>query len=325
MSRIHTMLTTIFRGARSALLPALLLTLAGSLVTPATADAQRRRRAAAAQEDEDGPSRPQVTLSDLDTVAPKLQSANLDEVREGIDLLVIIDSPEVIPHLATFLRGGAPDALTNRALEALRGLGHASAIDVLTEFTNHRRVAARRRAYQALAAIEDERVAPLLERGLRDSDRTVRGAAALALGNIGARGSIEILFRAFERNVIEAAIALGKIAPANALERYHGFLGREPLGVMLSGYEHFLRRDDIPFEAKKDIIERLGEVAGVMVRRFLGEYFATLPERTRNREIRELKELLQETIRRIPEEAAGTTIRGGAATPAPAAPEGGAQ
>ena len=280
------------------------------------AEAQRRGRRAA----NDTPSRPQVTIADLDTGAARLLGANPDEVREAIDLLVIIARPEVVPHLATFLRSGPRDHLTNRALVALRGLADPSSIEVLTEFTNHRRVAARRRAYQALAVIEDGRVRGLLERGLRDSDRTVRGAAALALGEIGARQSLDLLFRAFERNVVEAAIAIGKIAPAASIERYNGFLGREPLGVMLSGYGQFLRRDDIALGKKKEMIERLGEVAGVMVRRFLEDYLRTLPERTRNRGLIELKTLLEETIRRIPEEAAGTRVGGAAAPAAPATP-----
>lgn len=271
-----------------------------------TATAQRR----GAQSD-DEPSRPQVTLNDLDEIVPKLQSANLDEVREAIDLLSVIDHPRVVPHIAELLRSGRPDAITNRALSALRGLAAPDSIEVLTEFTNHRRPGARRRAYQALAAIEDRRVAPLLERGLRDSDRTVRGAAALALGEIGARGSLDTLFRAFERNVIEAAIAIGKLGNAASIERYDSFLGREPLGVMLSGYNEYLRRRDISHDHKKAIVERLGEVAGVMVRRFLQDYLRTLPERTRNRQIREMKELLEETIARIPEEAAGVRINNG--------------
>lgn len=278
------------------------------LVVSTTA-AQPRR---GGQSDDDEPARPQVTLADLDEITPKLQSANLDEVREAIDLLSVIDHPRVVPHLAELLRSGRPDAITNRALSALRGLAAPQSIEVLTEFTNHRRPGARRRAYQALAAIDDRRVAPLLERGLRDSDRTVRGAAALALGQIGARGSLDTLFRAFERNVIEAAIAIGKLGNASAIERYDAFLGNEPLGVMLSGYNEFLRRNDIAHDAKKAIVERLGEVAGVMVRRFLQDYLRSLPERTRNRQIREMKELLEETIARIPEEAAGVRVGPGA-------------
>lgn len=289
------------------------MALVAALMGTASAEAQRGRRPRAQAES----NQPRATLQDLDAIVAKLQSANPDEVREAIDLLSVIDRPEVVPPLADLLRAGQPDPITDRALEALRGLAAPAAIDVLTEFTHHRRVAARRRAYQALAAIDDPRVPGLLERGLRDSDRSVRGAAALALGEIGARQSLEILFRAFERGVVEAAIAIGKLGDAAAIERYSEALGREPLGVMLSGYREFLGRSDIPLASKKAIIERLGEVAGVMVRRFLGEYLDTLPERTRNRQIRELKELLQETISRIPEEAAGTRV-------GPGAPQGGA-
>ncbi|HJL06238.1 MAG TPA: HEAT repeat domain-containing protein [Polyangiaceae bacterium LLY-WYZ-15_(1-7)] len=276
-------------------------------VDPPSAEAQRRQRRAA----EDAPSGPRVTLADMDEILPRLQSANPDEVREAIDLLVIVDRPQVVPPLAELLRSGQPDRITDRALEALRGLAHPNAIEVLTEFTNHRRVGARRRAYQALAAIDDERVRPLLERGLRDSDRTVRGAAALALGEIGAKPSLDLLFHAFERGVVEAAIAIGKLGDEGSVERYSEFLGREPLGVMLSGYEEYLGRSDIDLETKAAIVDRLGEVAGVMVRRFLQSYLNQFPSRIRDQEVRELFERVEETIARIPEEAAGETIGGG--------------
>ena len=276
-------------------------------VDPPSAEAQRRQRRTA----EDAPSGPRVTLADMDEILPRLQSANPDEVREAIDLLVIVDRPQVVPPLAELLRSGQPDRITDRALEALRGLAHPNAIEVLTEFTNHRRVGARRRAYQALAAIDDERVRPLLERGLRDSDRTVRGAAALALGEIGAKPSLDLLFHAFERGVVEAAIAIGKLGDEGSVERYSEFLGREPLGVMLSGYEEYLGRSDIDLETKAAIVDRLGEVAGVMVRRFLQSYLNQFPSRIRDQEVRELFERVEETIARIPEEAAGETIGGG--------------
>lgn len=276
-------------------------------IDPPSAEAQRRQRRGA----EDTPSGPRVTLADMDEVLPRLQSANPDEVREAIDLLVIVDRPEVVPPLAELLRSGQPDRITDRALEALRGLAHPNAIEVLTEFTNHRRVGARRRAYQALAAIDDERVRPLLERGLRDSDRTVRGAAALALGEIGAKPSLDLLFHAFERGVVEAAIAIGKLGDEGSVERYSEFLGREPLGVMLSGYEEYLGRSDIDLETKAAIVDRLGEVAGVMVRRFLQSYLNQFPSRIRDQEVRELFDRVEETIARIPEEAAGETIGGG--------------
>ncbi len=278
----------------------LLILLTGLVLSVASpGSAQRRRARAAAQA-------PRVTLRDLPTIAPKLNSANPDEVREAIDLLVVIDHRDVIPHLADLLHSGRNDAITNRALEALRGLARVESVEVLTEFTTHRRVSARRRAYAALAAIEDDRVSALLQRGLRDSDRSVRGAVALALGNIGATDAIDILFRAFDRGVIESAIAIGKLGNEESIERFSGYLGQRSLGVVLSGYDQYLRRDDISEEAKLTIVDRLGEVAGGTVREFLSAYLRTFSDRNRS----ELKQRVEETIRRIPEGNQGQTIGG---------------
>jgi HEAT repeat protein len=237
------------------------------------------------------------TLADLATIVPKLESARQDEVREAIDLLTVIDRPEVVAPLSQLLRSGQPDAITDRALEALGALGQASSVDVLVEFTHHRREAARRRAYQALAAIRDPRIPRLLEQGLRDSDRSVRGAAALALGQIGARDSVDTLFIAFDRGVIEAAIAIGKLGDKAAVQKFSESVGRRPLSVMLSGFEQFVRRRDLEDEVKLEIVQRLGEVSGPLVKTFLREYLGTFSERDRSA----LKRAVEETIRRIPD------------------------
>ncbi|MCB9616546.1 MAG: HEAT repeat domain-containing protein [Sandaracinus sp.] len=286
----------------------LLVLLLALSASTALAQPARRGRAAAT----DAPAQPRVTLADLEGILPRLRSNDADQVREAIDLLTIIDRPEVVPPLAELVRAGQSDVITDRAIGALERIAEPSSIDLLTELLNHRRPGARRRAYAALAAIDDPRVRPLLERGLRDSDRSVRGAAALALGEIGAKQSLDLLFRAFERNVVEAAIAIGKLGDAESVERYHAFLGQEPLGVMLTGYDAFLRRSDVPLATKKAIVERLGEVAGVSVRRFLQDYLASFPERIRDRGQRELKTLVEQTIARIPETAAGVRVGGGA-------------
>ncbi len=305
----------------------LFLLLVAALVLPSVVEAQHRphgqsghghtahhgahgQAAAGAADDHDAPA---PTLADLDSILPKLHSQNPDEVREAIDLLSIIDKPAVIPHLAELLRSGQPNAITNRALEALAGLAHPSAIDVLTEFTHHRRAGARLLAYKALAAIDDPRIPALLEQGLHDSDRNVRATTALALGNIGARHSLDVLFQAFEHGVVEAAISIGKLGDKHAVDRFTGYLGSRPLSIMLSGYEQFLKRDDIPVETKTDIVARLGEVSGPMVRSFLEDYLSDFPEHDRSK----LKRHVEDTLRRIP--AGG----GHAAAAAPTAPAGG--
>jgi hypothetical protein len=65
---------------------------------------------------------------------------------------------------------------------------------------------------------------------------------------------------------------------------------------MLSGYREYLARSELPVEVKTDIVARLGEVSGPMVRRFLEEYLATFAERDRS----PLKRHVDQTLRRIP-------------------------
>jgi hypothetical protein len=270
-----------------------------------TADAQRGRRGGSrgGQPSEDAAEGasdlPTPTVRDIDEIAAQLDSANEDDVRGAIDLLSVIDHPSVVPHLARVLRSGRSDEVTNRALTALRGLAHPSAIDVLVEFTHHRRAGARRLAYQALAAIQDRRVPALLEQGLRDSDRNVRATCARSLGEIGANQSVGTLFLAFDRGVVEAAISIGKLGSRQQLTQFNEHLGNMPLSVMLSGYTEFVRRSDLPDEVKIDIIGRLGEVSGPMVRVFLQRYLDTLPTRGRAANSR-LRTVVIDTLRRIP-------------------------
>lgn len=271
------------------------LLIASQALAPSGADAQRRRGRAAASADGE-PTAPTPTVADLAEIVPRLQSTSPDQVREAIDLLSVIDDPRVVPPLADLLRSGQPDAVVDRALEALRGLAAPTSIDVLTEFTRHRRAGARRRAYLALAAVRDRRVPALVEQGLRDSDRAVRGACALALGTMGASSSLDLLFRAFDRGVLEAAVSIGKLGNDASVERFTEHLGQVPLSVMLSGYEQFLRRTEISEQVKVDIVSRLGDVSGAAVRGFLAQYLDTFNARDRGR----LRTVVQDTLRRIP-------------------------
>ena len=102
-----------------------------------------------------------------------------------------------------------------------------------------------------------------------------------------------------ERGVVEAAISIGKLGNAGSVERFTEYLGEAPLSVMLSGYREYLGRDDIPDDAKVDILGRLGEVSGPMVRQFLQRYLDTFPTRGRRSRGR-VREVVVETLRRIP-------------------------
>ena len=68
---------------------------------------------------------------------------------------------------------------------------------------------------------------------------------------------------------------------------------------MLSGFQEFVRRDEIPEPVKIQIVTRLGEVSGPLVRQFLQRYLDTLPTRGRAARTR-LRTTVVETLRLIP-------------------------
>jgi HEAT repeat protein len=296
---------------------ALLLAAPVASAQPRAPRTPRGRRPPATTSPTGEPAAPAPTIEDLGTIVPRLQSANSDDVLNAIDQLSVIDDPRVVPPIVAMIRAGQTDTITERAIEALRGLAAPSSLDCLAELTHHRRAAVRRRAYLAIAAIHDPRARGLLEQGLRDSDRNVRGEAADQLGRTGARASLDLLFRAFDRGVVEAAAAIGRLGDSASVERFDEHLGHAPLSVMLSGYEQFLGRTDIDEDTKVDIVGRLGEVSGRTVREFLGQYLLTFSARDRSR----LRTVVSQTLARIPQDA--PTRPGAAATP-PATTTGGA-
>ena len=251
----------------------------------------------------------------LAEVTAKLGGPDAD-VLAALETLAETKPPQAVGPIVTLIREGRRDAVTDRAIETLGAIAHRSAIPGLLELLRHRREGVRIRAYRALAAIDDPRVPALLEQGLRDSSAAVRGAAARALGEVGARGSVDTLLVAFDRGVPEAAAALGKLGDARVVSRFDRYLGARPLSVMLSGYDAFLKRTDLSRDVKKDIVVRLGEVASPEIRQFLLAYLGTLDARRDGA----LYELVGRTARRIRQRGAPTGAPG--ARPTGARPTG---
>jgi HEAT repeat protein len=173
--------------------------------------------------------------------------------------------------VAKLLERGHTDAVTDRALETLGALGAPQGGRVLAQFTHHRRPAARARAFAALGRVAgaDAQLRQRVADGLRDSSPSVRGAAARALELLSAREATPTLLQALGRGVPEAAVTLGAIGEPSSLEAFTAYLGKQPLDVMLSGYDRWLSRPDLDEKAKLGIIARLEDVAGPAVLRFV--------------------------------------------------------
>jgi HEAT repeat protein len=228
-------------------------------------------------------------------LSAELASGDEGRTEAALDALGERGGRDAVAVLTEFIRAGQPDALTDRALRALGAARSPEALDVLAAMTRHRRAAARVATFASIARIGGERANLLLAGGLRDSDAGVRGACAHSLGERGARTQIEPLFRAFERGVPEAAVAVARLAKPAELARFHARLGLAPIQNMLAGYEQLLLRTDIDEATKLDVIARLGEVASLSVKRFLERLQA---DHDWSRQLR-VQRSLSDTARRI--------------------------
>jgi hypothetical protein len=209
-----------------------------------------------------------------DALSAALTSGDVARAEAAIDALGKRGDRAAVGALVELVRQGQPDALTDRALRALGETRSPDALPFLSELTHHRRSQARQAAYGAAGRIDNEAANELLAQGLRDSDPGVRGLCARSLGERGAKSQLDVLWRGLERGVPEASVAIGRLAAPDAVARLHAFLGQLPIQVMLGGYEQLLLRDDVQEDVKLDIVARLGEVAGLTVKRFLEELLA---------------------------------------------------
>ncbi len=274
----------------------------------------------AARESAAQPTRPAATQPaqrppTLREAVQRLQSSNPDEVSDAIDALTRIGTPEVVPPLVALIHQGLPDDLLETVVTKLGIIGRPEAIDELSALLHHRRPAVRQKAVTALSRIRDPRVRALIESALRDSDGAVRGEAATALGRINARASVELLQRAFERNVPEAAESIGALGDVAAADRLLEAVGRARLSVLLPGFRRFLDRRDLSDDTKVRIIEQLVTRAPTAeVKAFLREWVATvLPtDRTRTR----ARARAERAIRQINDAPAGSPAPAAAPTPA---------
>ncbi len=264
------------------------------LVATQNASAQARRPPT-------GPTAGGANTTQETTLSPReareaLAAPDEERVVDGIESLGTAPSAENVQALVQLLQRGPTDRVTGEAIEALGQMARADAIPELSNLLRHRRDTVRVEAVKSLAKITDTRVRVLLEGALHDSSPLVRGAAAEALGSIGARQSVPLLFRAFERGVPEAAAAIGKLGSAEdavSSDTAHDnddprrttrrvtlsmWLTRAPITVLLQGLMGFMSRRDISAATKLKIIERLEQrTPSIAVREALNIWIAARP------------------------------------------------
>lgn len=209
-----------------------------------------------------------------------------------------------VPLFADLVRKGQPDPITEHLVLTLGASRSDLALTTLQRAAQHRLASIRVAAQHALSNFRDRAdVAALVANGLRDSDPTVRAAAADSLVSMNAVTEVNALLVAFDRGVPEAAVALGTLADDNMLVAFTAFLGRKPIEHMLAGYRAWLLRRDVAINTKLAIVATLEDVSGVTVKRFL-QAFADSDDKAL---APELRRAIAATIARIPEPHARST------------------
>lgn len=214
----------------------------------------------------------------LDELSALLASSDTDELRLGIESAAASRRPGTSALIVARIRTGLPPELLNVAIDALASLGDPKAAsEVLTELCAHRRPQVRGRAILALTMLHPAEAEAVLIKALSDQAPEVRKAAVEGLTEIGTKLSLPPLFRALERDVDGAAVALGKLAEASTVPRVTAYFGRTSFVNLAPILDAVLTRRSLSEELKLSVVEAIVKQGTTEARAYLESISAKLP------------------------------------------------
>lgn len=179
--------------------------------------------------------------------------------------------------LAARIDRGLPGPLVSHAVDALASNGSPPAVTALLGLARHRRAAVRAHVARSLGQAHSANARRVLADLLDDPDGSVRSAAAVALGTVGAQGVLDTVMQAALRGVPEAAILFAQQAGAPDIARFLRALGPQGLEATAPALRILLQREQVPRPSKLAIVHRLAEIGGALAERLLREVSASLP------------------------------------------------
>lgn len=250
---------------------ALAVFLAGSALLTQTAAAQSKGKAkAAAPADTGGLS--------LEEIAVMLASPVADEVIMAIEASPMLGNTSAAPLLLERIRAGLPSDMLEAALDALAVLNSPASRDVFIQMSRHRRETVRVRSVRALGSQRSPESEAALTRALADSSSGVREAAAEALGKAASNQSLEPLFVAFDRGVLNAGRSIAKLATDEQVPRITSMLGRVPFSSLTPVFDVLLARRDISENTKLALVAQVSELGTSEARGYFEALRTKLPE-----------------------------------------------
>jgi hypothetical protein len=203
----------------------------------------------------------------------RLKSGDMAQVKGALDDVRVSGraGAAAVPAITDLLKQGAPEKITQAAIETLGETASESASEVIGWYTHHRSAALRKAAVEALDKTRGPVAVKALRASLSDPDDGVRGVAATALGDLKAKEAVGDLFAALDHKVEEAAASIGQLCDAPDCERFAGKLGSVPFDVVTSGLDQVLFRapTDVSDDIKVKIVGRVRELGTGEANRFL--------------------------------------------------------
>ena len=168
----------------------------------------------------------------------------------------------LLVDLNSLLGSGVRLGQLPKLIKVTASLKDGSSSKLIAPYVRHRSKPVRRAAAAALAKTGGKAAVKGLRQGLRSRDAAVRGVAASGLGALGAKEALPDLFKAFARNVGEAAAAIGQLCTKQQCTKFLSSLGKTPFDVMSSGIDEILFRPaaEISEQEKLAVVVRLREL-----------------------------------------------------------------
>ena len=223
---------------------------------------------------------PTAPAIDAKALLEKIKSGEPPRVAEGLAAAQAGGgaAAAVAPAIEELLKKGTTLALAKSGLAALGAIGAVSSSAVIRPYLRHRNADLRRAAVLALSNTKGAEAHAAYREGLRNEDATVRGASAMGLGNLGATDALGDLFLALDRNVPEAAAAIGRLCAPADCDKLVGKLGQVPFVVLSTGFDAILfRQKPLPEDLLLRIVERVRQLKTAEAAKYLSDVASRWP------------------------------------------------
>jgi HEAT repeat protein len=227
-----------------------------------------------------GAAEPKAHVSlNLDRIKKALDSGDEERTLSALDEIEQTGERKAAPLVEGLLIRGASSKIVVRALAVAGALGQQSSSAAIAPYVQHRIPEVRRAAAHSLTRTKGPAAVQALSLSLRSNDAELRGSAAEGLGALGAKEAVPDLFVVLNKEVPEAAGAIGTLCNVDECKRFSTLLGRLPFDVMESGFLPILLRtdSDVSDGLKIQLIEQLRRMATAKASDLLSTALASFP------------------------------------------------